>query len=416
MSAPAGTFVPNLRKRAASASFWQAAFMAATLLAVLMLGALVFTIVDDSFGYVTMEWSVDPAELAPDGKLDALAPDALRAILEERLPPRRLRALERETPLTERPRENLVALVTKEIVDFQVRATFGLVESVFAKNGIERRVAEEFPGAVLSFRAWLNPSFLTGSQSATAMDAGIRSAILGTLMTILVAILAAFPVGIGAAVWLEEYAKDNALNRFIRLNIYNLAGVPSIIYGMLGLAIFVRGLEPITSGAVFGAVADPLSANGRTVLSAGLTLGILILPLVIINAQEALRAVPRSLRESGYAVGATKLQTIRALVLPSCFDRVLTGTIIAVSRAIGETAPLVVIGASTFLTREPTSPFAKFTTLPIQIYQWTARPQADFRNIAAAAILALLILMLSLNAAAIILRGRLRAKKRSHSR
>jgi len=196
------------------------------------------------------------------------------------------------------------------------------------------------------------------------------------------------------------------------VNIYNLAGVPSIIYGMLGLAIFVRALEPVTSGAAFGAAADPTGANGRTILSAGLTLALLVLPVIIINAQEAFRAVPRTLRESGYAVGATKWQVVWHHVLPAAFDRVLTGTIVAVSRAIGETAPLVVVGASTFLTQDPTSVFSKFTTLPIQIYQWTARPQEDFHNIAAAAILVLLVLMLSLNAFAIILRNRLRAKKR----
>ncbi|HUM36495.1 MAG TPA: ABC transporter permease subunit, partial [Anaerolineae bacterium] len=188
-------------------------------------------------------------------------------------------------------------------------------------------------------------------------------------------------------------------------NINNLAGVPSIIYGMLGLAIFVRGLEPFTSGTLLG-VADPTTANGRTVLSAGLTLALLILPLIIINAQEAIKAVPASLREASYGLGATRWQTIWYHVLPNALPGILTGTILAISRAIGETAPLVVVGASAFVALDPSGPFSKFTTLPIQIYQWTTRPQDQYRNLAAAASLMLLVLLLSLNAAAILLRNR----------
>ncbi len=181
--------------------------------------------------------------------------------------------------------------------------------------------------------------------------------------------------------------------------------MPSIIYGMLGLAIFVRMLEPLTSGAMLG-VTDPTVANGRTILSAGLTLALLILPLLIINSQEAIRAVPRSLRQASYGLGATKWQTIWHHVLPSALPGILTGNILAISRAIGETAPLVVIGASTYIVMDPNGPFSKFTTLPIQIYQWTSRPQAEFRNIAAAAIIVLLVMLLTLNAAAVLLRNR----------
>jgi phosphate transport system permease protein len=204
---------------------------------------------------------------------------------------------------------------------------------------------------------------------------------------------------------LEEYADNNRFNRLIETNINNLAGVPSIIYGMLGLVIFVRALEILTSGKLFGA-GDPTTANGRTIVSAGLTLGLLILPLLIINAREAIRAVPGSLRQASYGLGATKWQTVWSHVLPGALPGILTGTILAISRAIGETAPLVVIGASTFIVVDPNGPFAKFTTLPIQIYQWTSRPQAEFRNLAAAAILVLLILLLSLNATAVLLRNR----------
>jgi phosphate transport system permease protein len=153
-------------------------------------------------------------------------------------------------------------------------------------------------------------------------------------------------------------------------------------------------------------VASGTTANGRTILSAGLTLGLLILPLIIINAREAIRAVPNSLRRASYGLGATKWQTVWHHVLPNALSGILTGTILAVSRALGETAPLVVVGASTFITLDPSGPFSKFTTLPIQIYQWTARPQAEFRNIAAAAILVLLVLLITLNAAAVMLRNR----------
>jgi phosphate transport system permease protein len=221
-----------------------------------------------------------------------------------------------------------------------------------------------------------------------------------------ITILFSFPIGVGAAIYLEEYAhKERLLNRLIQTNINNLAGVPSIIYGMLGLAIFVRILELFTSGAFLG-IGDQSTANGRTIISAGLTLGLLILPLIIINGQEAIRAVPNSLRQAGFGLGATHWQVIWHHVLPSAMPGVLTGTILAVSRAIGETAPLVVVGASTFIALDPSGPFSKFTVLPIQIYQWTSRPQDEFRNLAAAAILVLLILLLSLNASAVLLRNR----------
>jgi phosphate transport system permease protein len=219
-------------------------------------------------------------------------------------------------------------------------------------------------------------------------------------------------VGVGAAIYLEEYASDNRFNRLIQTNINNLAGVPSIIYGMLGLALFVRVLEPLSSGAIFGLVADSTTANGRTILSASLTLAILILPLLIINGQEAIRAVPQSLREASFGVGATKWQTIWHHVLPNAIPGILTGTILSIARAFGETAPLVVIGAATYITYDPTGPFSKFTTLPIQIYQWTSRPQEEFRNLAAAGILILLLLLLTVNAVAILLRNRY-SKQRS---
>jgi phosphate transport system permease protein len=285
---------------------------------------------------------------------------------------------------------------------------------MFNRAEIEAEKELKFPDADLIFRSWISPEFLVNPQSSQPEVAGVRTAILGSLWVILITILFSFPVGVGAAIYLEEYALEfssrnsltRRLNRLIETNIRNLAGVPSIIYGLLGLTVFVRLLEPLTSGAVFGAVGDTTTANGRTILAAGLTLGLLILPLIIIQAQEAIRAVPQSLRQASMALGVTKWQTIWHHVIPAALPGILTGTILAISRAIGETAPLVVVGASTFITIDPNGPFSKFTTLPIQIYQWTARPQAEFRNIAAAAIVVLLALLLTLNASAVFLRNR----------
>ena len=349
-------------------------------------------------------------ETAFTRKLQDLPKETLLAVLEANVSKGVLRRLDSEQPLAERSREDLYDLVLERVVEPRVVKSWSLTESIFNKSEIEAFV-ETVPQGELEFRSWLHWDFLLTPQSSTAELAGIRTALLGSLWVIFITIVIALPIGVGAAIYLEEYAAMvgnpmlRRINAIIQTNINNLAGVPSIIYGMLGLAIFVRALEPITSGAMFG-IADPTTANGRTIISASLTLAILILPLIIINAQEAIRAVPQSLRQAGMGLGATKWQTIWHHVLPNAIPGILTGNILAVSRAIGETAPLVVIGASTFITVDPTSPFSKFTVLPIQIYQWTARPQDEFRNIAAAAIIVLLVLLLTLNASAIYMRNR----------
>ncbi len=342
--------------------------------------------------------------------LDELPTEDLIAILEFHLTPGRVNALNAEKPLAERSQEELVQLVQQEVVKPRVVMSYNLVESIFGREAVYA-YAETVPNGFVEFYSWLNLNFLTSPQSSVPEYAGVNTAIWGSLWVIFITIIVALPIGVGAAIYLEEYATmvaNPTLRRFnaiIQTNINNLAGVPSIIYGLLGLAVFVRALEVITSGTAFGAT-DPTTANGRTVLSAGLTMALLILPLIIINAQEAIRAVPQSLRQAGMGLGATKWQTIWSHVLPNAIPGILTGNILAVSRAVGETAPLVVIGASTFITVNPTSPFSKFTTLPIQIYQWTARPQSEFQHIAAAAIIVLLVLLLSLNAAAVLLRNK----------
>jgi len=353
-----------------------------------------------------LENKIQPEQLARNGvSIENMPSEDLVAILEEHLSQGLMRRFENEMPWEERSREDIYDLVLERVVDPKPVAQWSLFQSIFSGDAIRQEMIEKYPDAGLIFKSWITPDFITSPQSSNAMVAGVRTAILGSLWTIFIAILFSFPIGVGAAIYLQEYAKDNKLNRFIQTNISNLAGVPSIIYGILGLALFVRLLNQVTSGAVFG-FTDPMTANGRTLLSAGWTLALLILPLIIINAQEAIKAVPNSLREASYGMGATRWQTVWNHVLPSALPGILTGTILAVSRAIGETAPLVVVGASTFITFDPTGPFSKFTTLPIQIYQWTSRPQGVFRNLAAGAIIVLLLILLSMNAIAVILRNK----------
>jgi phosphate transport system permease protein len=233
--------------------------------------------------------------------------------------------------------------------------------------------------------------FFTSSPSRIPAKAGILPALVGTLwVTTLVAVMT-FPIGVAAAIYLEEYAGRGRWSRLLRINISNLAGVPSIVYGIFGLALFVR-----------------LLGLGRTVFAAALTLSLLILPVVIISSMEAIRAVPPSQREAAYALGATRWQMVRRALLPAAAPGILTGIVLAVGRAVGETAPLILIGAVTFVTFVPVNPFEdKYTVLPIQIFNWAGRPQASFQEISAAAILVLLVLMFLLNLVAIILRARL---------
>lgn len=400
----------NLPSRNRAGRTWQLVFLSSTIIGILALSALLLNILDRSFGYVVLHAKVDPATFAVDGiPLEEQTKDQLMALLQAELSSGAYNKLNNEKPFEERSRAEVYAVVIERLVKYEVEETWPLFESITKSGEIKTYAAQEYPGDKLTFISWLTADFISRPQSSEAVTAGIRTAILGSLWTILITILFAFPMGVGAAIYLEEYAADNWLNRVIRTNINNLAGVPSIIYGILGLAIFVRVLEKLTSGAVFGLV-DPTTANGRTILSAGLTLGLLVLPVIIINSQEAIRAVPQTLRKASYGLGATKWQTVWFHVLPNALPGILTGTILAISRAIGETAPLVVVGASTAISVDPSSPFSKFTALPIQIYQWTARPQEEWRHLAASAIVILLALLLSLNAAAILLRNRFARK------
>lgn len=237
--------------------------------------------------------------------------------------------------------------------------------------------------------------FLTSFPSRRAESAGIYHAIAGSLFVIALTAALALPVGVAAAIYLEEYGGRSRVARFIELNIANLAAVPSIIYGLLGLGLFVRAM-----------------GMGRSVLAGAATLALLALPVVILSTREALRTVPSSIREGSYALGATKWQTIWHQVLPMALPGVLTGLILALSRAIGETAPLITIGALTYIPFAPDSLWSPFTVLPIQIFNWVSRPQAAFKDNAAAGILVLLGLLLTMNAIAIVLRDRYQRKVR----
>jgi len=396
----------DIEGRNRSGSAWRWTFQLSTVIGILALTALLLNVSNNAFGYVALEAKVDPATLTVDGTaLEDQNKDQLITLLKSKISNGAYNKLEKDQPFAKRSQANVYQIVVERIVRYEMKKSWSLWESLTRANEIKKEAAEKYPSAKLQFISWFTSDFVSRPQSSEALTAGVRTAILGSLWTILFTILVAFPLGVGAAIYLEEYATDNWLNRTIRTNINNLAGVPSIVYGILGLAIFVRALEPLTSGEIFGLV-DSTTANGRTVLAAGLTLGLLVLPIIIINAQEAIRAVPQSLRKASYGLGATKWQTVWSHVLPNALPGILTGTILAISRAIGETAPLVVVGASTAISFDPVSPFSKFTTLPIQIYQWTSRPQDEFRSLAAAAILVLLIILLSLNASAILLRNR----------
>ncbi len=549
-------------------------------LAGLALIALFLNVVNEAFGTIGVVNTIEPETLTGGAPLESLESDALALILADHVGGR-LRVLIRDAisqveaerftkatvaeivgdpavdpaiagellkNISAEQQAALLAqysdqvtlrnLVLERVVERQVIASFPLSDALFNFDEVAARIEgpiletykkskklDEAHVRVIRFHSWLDSDFLTTPMSSVPALAGVRTALIGSVGLMAVVVLAALPLGVGTAIYLEEYAHHGLVSRLIETNVRNLAGVPSIIYGMLGLAIFVRALAPFSSGLIFhynfdaptvesvieriapafndeisyeagelrseSALADAetlervvqvflrfgtpsltmqgnasvydmaqalaealeitvdvaparadedhdlevrgeryrfeaadfdegafdqlmasltrinsFAPNGRTLVSAGLTLVLLILPIIIINSQEAIRAVPYTIREASYGLGATRWQTIWKQVLPAALPGIMTGTILSVSRAVGETAPLIVVGAATFLVTDPTSPFSQFTAMPIQIYQWTARPQGQFADIAAAAIIVLLTLMLTLNAAAIFLRNR----------
>lgn len=259
--------------------------------------------------------------------------------------------------------------------------------------------------------------FLTSHDSTDPERAGIWGGLIGSLWLMLLTMIFAVPVGVGAAIYLEEYATETWLTRLIRTNIANLAGVPSIVYGILGLTVFVRMFGLFSRGGVAAGVSAITILGVRfplpfqdTVISGALTLSLLILPIIIVASQEALRSVPPSIRHASLALGATQWATIRHQVLPVALPGICTGVILAISRAIGETAPLVMVGAATFYLRTPDGPFSMYTAIPMQIYNWVTQPQPGYQEAAAAAILVLLAGLLFLNGLAITIRNHFQKK------
>jgi phosphate transport system permease protein len=242
---------------------------------------------------------------------------------------------------------------------------------------------------------WLSFQFLTSFPSRFPEQAGLLAALSGSIWVIGLTALLSFPLGIGAALYLEEYAPQNWLTSFIQLNISNLAGVPSIVYGILGLGLFVRALE-----------------LGRSILAGALTMTLLILPVIIIASREAIRSVPHSYREGAYALGASQWQVTRKIVVSEAFPGMLTGTILSLSRAIGESAPMIAIAALVYVRFVPTGPLDRFTVLPIQIFNWMSLPQDEFRGLAAAGIIVLLVVLLGMNSIAIYIRNRYQRRAR----
>lgn len=236
---------------------------------------------------------------------------------------------------------------------------------------------------------YLDLQFLQSLPSRRPEQAGIYTALLGTIWLMAVVAPVSLLLGVSTAIYLEEYAKANRFTNFIKVNISNLAGVPSIVFGLLGLTVFVRAL-----------------ALGTSVLAAGLTMSLLVLPVIIVSSQEAIRAVPKELREASFGLGATKWQTIVRVVLPAAIPGILTGGILALSRAIGETAPLVVLGLPLFLAFLPKTLLDMFTVLPMQIYNWTGRPQEEFHALAAAGIIVLLVMLIIMNSIAVLIRNK----------
>ena len=242
---------------------------------------------------------------------------------------------------------------------------------------------------ILQGYEWVTPNLIFNYPSRHPEQAGLWAALIGTLYMMGLTALITVPIGIGAAIYLEEYAPRNWITSFIEINTSNLAGIPSIVYGLLGLSIFVYFLK-----------------LERSILAGSLTMSLLILPVLILASREAIKAVPRAHREAAFALGGDKWQVVKMAVLPTAFPGILTGVILALSRAIGEAAPMVAITALVYITFIPVTPMDRFTVMPIQIFNWISRPQDDFRGLAAGGIIVLLILLLSMNSIAVILRNK----------
>jgi phosphate transport system permease protein len=380
---------PQLRRRHAHSVIFRVICMIATWIGVVMLAVLIIDVALDSLKGLNKRVDDDPLmvmhlmDTRPglNEQMKAEDPDLFQSI------ERRIEARSRSA---ERRGEQLTA-ADKRSIKYDVIAGVVTQEPDYFSENFDLKPA--FKDRVIVLGKILHTVLWTHASSNPS-QAGFKAALVGSLWLLALTALFSVPIGISAAIYLEEYATQNRLNRFIEVNIANLAGVPSVVYGILGLAVFVRGLNIEGWGL------------GRTVLAGSLTMSLLILPVIIIAAREAIKAVPDSIRQGAYGLGATKWQVVRHHVLPIALPGILTGIILAMSRAIGETAPLLMIGAMSYIAFVPKHPMEYFTVLPIQIYNWIAQPQKEFHLLAACGILLLLVVLLAMNSLAIYIRYR----------
>ncbi len=388
------------RRRRRGLRALEAAVAVPVLLALLLLGALLYDVLSD-----TLSWQV--IEPAGSGRSFALAEGfslfgswervmrlelAARGVAEADVAAL-LSDGEQRRMLAARNRVELMPWVDGEPLRWLVTtARDELVEDVPLLQGAAGRrelMAAAGPGQVAILNAWLDPGFLLRNASRSPMTAGLLPAFVGSLLLVGLVMLISVPMGVGAAVYLEEYAPDTRLSRLIELNLSNLAGVPSVVYGILGLSVFVR-----------------LMRMGPVVLAGALTLSLLVIPVVVVAAREAIRSVPPSLRQAAYGLGATRSQVVFRVVLPGAVAGITTGVVLAIARALGETAPLLVLGAAAFVPRPPDGVMSPFTAIPIQIYTWVSENDVEFTHVASAAIVVLLAVLGMLYGVAFYLRRR----------
>lgn len=378
-----------LEVRRRTGLFWTSVVTLVAAIAAVMIVWFVLGIVNDAAGYILVSYQRTPPE-----NRASLDREARIALLQAEASAGVLRRIESEEPLQTRSAAELDRLLEQFVFQPEVVRTWTLFESVTRHDAI-LAAAEEVPSGELRFHSWITPSFLVEPLDRRPLVTGIRTALLGSIWIVALSMVIAFPVGVATALFITEYAQDGRFARFVRANVETMASVPSIIYGILGLALFVRTMGSVTSGAAIG-LGDGSTA-GRTILSAGLTLAVLVLPAIIINARDILEGVPTGYREACFAVGARRSTIVVRRILPSVSGQLVTVLFLAISRVIGETAPLLVVGAAAFITVDPSGIFSRFTSLPTQIFFWSARPQGASGNLAAAAMIVLMVLSIGLN-------------------
>lgn len=355
-------------------------------------------IANDAFGAIVVTYEVEPPS-----DFDQRDAAWLTGLIRDNVGVGVVRRFEQEGPLEDLPSSDLRDIAEQFVFRPTIVKAWSLTESIARQDEITAVAAEN--EGIVRFRSWVSPQLIVSPLDRDPLKSGVRTALLGSIWIVGLSLLIAFPIGVATAIYLNEYTSDSWFSRFLRANIETMAAVPSIIYGILGLALFVRILGPFTSGAILGSGEG--ESAGRTILSASLTLAVLVLPTIIISVRDILENIPDSYREACYAVGARRSTVIIQRLLPSIAGQLITVLFTGISRVIGETAPLLVVGAAAFITVDPSSVFSRFTALPAQIFFWSARPQAGFRNLAAGAIIVLMILSIGINIGLVVIKRRL---------